>query len=119
MVRNIFVCRSGFFAYLARFQTCWFDPAPVDVSGEELDASELLAAYQPDYFVSGHDNAFPYATGQSWNQKVNEMCLLVSGQLLSAPIPNHIKLNTESGEKSKLPNRLVLPKPEWIARSQQ
>jgi hypothetical protein len=28
------------------------------VSGEELEASELLAAYRPDYFVSGHDHAF-------------------------------------------------------------
>jgi hypothetical protein len=40
------------------------------VSGEELEALELLAAYRPDYFVSGHDHAFPYTSGQSWNQKL-------------------------------------------------
>jgi hypothetical protein len=40
------------------------------VSGEESEATELLATYQPDYFVSGHDHAFPYASGQGWNQKL-------------------------------------------------
>jgi hypothetical protein len=28
------------------------------------------------------------------------MCVLIPGQLLTAPFPNHIKLNTESGELS-------------------
>jgi hypothetical protein len=70
------------------------------VSGEESEAPELLAAYRPDYFVSGHDHAFPYESGQSWNQKLGESRLLVPGQLLSAPFPNHIKLNTDSGELS-------------------
>jgi predicted MPP superfamily phosphohydrolase len=70
------------------------------VSGEELEAAEVLAAYKPDYFVSGHDHAFPYTTGQSWNQKLGESRLLVPGQLLSAPFPNHIKLDTELGELS-------------------
>jgi hypothetical protein len=37
------------------------------VSGEESEAAEVLAAYRPDYFVSGHEHAFPYACGQSWN----------------------------------------------------
>jgi predicted MPP superfamily phosphohydrolase len=70
------------------------------VSGEESEAAELLAAYRPDYFVSGHDHAFPYASGQSWNQKMGESRLLVPCQLLEAPFLNHIKLNTESGELS-------------------
>jgi hypothetical protein len=69
------------------------------VSGEESETAELLATYRPDYFVSGHDHAFPYASGQGWNQKLGEWRLLVPGQLLSAPIPN-IKLDTESGELS-------------------
>jgi len=69
-------------------------------TGEELEASELLMTYRPDYFVSGHDHAFPYVSGQSWNQKLGEVSLLVPGQLLSAPFPNHIKLNTQSGELS-------------------
>ena len=45
------------------------------VSGEESEAAELLAAYRPDYFVSGHDHAFPYASGQSWNQKTRRSVL--------------------------------------------
>jgi predicted MPP superfamily phosphohydrolase len=68
------------------------------VSREELEASELLAAYQPDYFVSGHDHAFPYESGQGWNQKLDEACALVPGQLLGAAFPNYIKLDTGSGE---------------------
>jgi hypothetical protein len=67
------------------------------VSGEELEAAEVRAAYEPNYFVSGHDHAFPYASGQSWNQKLGEMCVLMPGQLLSAPFPNFIKLDTKSG----------------------
>ena len=70
------------------------------VSGEESEAAGLLAAYRPDYFVSGHDHAFPYTTRQSWKQKLGESRLLVAGQLLGAPFPNHIKLNTGSGELS-------------------
>src|ERR1700675_1059553 len=70
------------------------------VSGEESEAAELLVAYPPDYFVSGHDHAFPYTSGQSWNQKMGESRLLVPGQLLKAPFPNYIKLDTESRELS-------------------
>jgi hypothetical protein len=69
-------------------------------SGEESEAAEVLATYRPDYFVSGHDHSFPYTSSQSWNQKMGESRLLVPGQLLSAPFPNHIELNTESGEFS-------------------
>jgi hypothetical protein len=68
------------------------------VSGEESEAAELFATYLPDYFFSGHRHSFPYTTGQSWNQKLGESRLLVPGQLLRAPFPNYIKLNTESGE---------------------
>jgi Icc-related predicted phosphoesterase len=70
------------------------------VSGEESEAAELLETYRPDYFVSGHDHGFPYTTGQSWNQRLSESRLLVPGQLLSALIPNYIKVNTKSGEVS-------------------
>jgi hypothetical protein len=62
-------------------------------------------AYRPEYFVSGHDHAFPYKSGQSWNQRMGEVCVLVPGQLMSAPFPNHIKLDTESGESSWQTNR--------------
>jgi predicted MPP superfamily phosphohydrolase len=70
------------------------------VSGEESEAAEVLGAYKPDYFVSGHDHAFPYTSGQSWNQKLGKVSVLVPGQLLRAPFPNHIKLDAESGELS-------------------
>jgi hypothetical protein len=70
------------------------------VSGEESEAAELLETYRPDYFVSGHNHAFPYASVQSWNQKMGESRLLVPGQLLRAPIPNYITLDIESGELS-------------------
>jgi hypothetical protein len=70
------------------------------VSGEESEAAELLAIYQPDYFVSGHDHAFPYASGRRWNKKLGESRLLVPGQLLSALLPNHIKLDAETRELS-------------------
>jgi hypothetical protein len=70
------------------------------ISGEELEAAELLATYRPAYFVSGHNHAFPYTTGQCWNQKLRESRLWAPVQLLSAPIPNHIKLDSESGELS-------------------
>ena len=70
------------------------------VSGEESEAAGILLAYRPDYFVSGHDHAFPYTSGQSWNRKLGEVRLLVPGQLLKAPFPNYMKLDTESEESS-------------------
>jgi hypothetical protein len=72
------------------------------VSGEESEATEVLAAYKPDYFVSGHDQAFPYTTGQSWNQKPGPVSVLMPGQLVSAPFPNCIKLDTETGPRQKV-----------------
>jgi len=65
-----------------------------------IGSRELLVTYRPDYLVSGHDHAFPYVPGQSWNQKLGAVSVLVPGQLLKAPFPNHIKLDTESGESS-------------------
>jgi hypothetical protein len=54
------------------------------VSGEESEAAEILVAYRPDYFVAGHDHSFPYAYGQSWNQRLDRVRLLVPGVLLKA-----------------------------------
>ena len=65
---------------------------------EEREAAELLLAYQPEYFVSGHSHQFPYFPGSSWRQIVNGVNVLVPGQLLSAPFPNHIVLSTVSKE---------------------
>ena len=65
---------------------------------EEREAKELLLTYRPEYFVSGHSHQFPYFPGSSWRQIVNGVKVLVPGQLLSAPFPNHIVLNTVSKE---------------------
>jgi hypothetical protein len=69
-------------------------------TGEEAEAEELLRIYRPEYFISGHSHQFPYFPGSSWAQRIDGVNVLVPGQLLSAPFPNHIVLNTESGQAS-------------------
>jgi predicted phosphodiesterase len=71
-----------------------------DASGEEREAAALLITYQPDFFVSGHTHSFPYLAGNSWAHKVGGVNVLVPGQLLRAPVPNHIVLDTDSGQAS-------------------
>ena len=60
----------------------------------------LLQIYRPEYFISGHSHQFPYFVGSSWAQRIDGVNVLVPGQLLTAPFPNHIVLDTESGEAS-------------------
>ena len=69
-------------------------------TGEEREAAELLGTYRPEYFVSGHSHQYPYLTGSDWAQTVNGVRVFVPGQLLDAAFPNHIVLDTESGEAS-------------------
>jgi predicted phosphodiesterase len=69
-------------------------------SGEESEALALLMGYRPDFFVSGHTHAYPYLAGNSWAQKIGGVDVFVPGQLLRAPFPNHIVLDTESGRAS-------------------
>lgn len=69
-------------------------------SGEESEALALLLAYQPDFFVCGHARAYPYLTGNSWAQKIGGVNVLVPGQLLRAPFPNHIVVDTKSARAS-------------------
>ena len=68
--------------------------------GEEHEAEELLLRYRPEYFVSGHSHQYPYLAGNGWAQTINGVRVLVPGQLLDAAFPNHIVLDTESGEAS-------------------
>jgi predicted phosphodiesterase len=68
------------------------------ISGEESEAAELLMTYRPDFFVSGHTHAHPYLAGSSWAHKIAGVNVFVPGQLLRAPFPNHILLDTKSGE---------------------
>jgi Icc-related predicted phosphoesterase len=65
---------------------------------EEFEAAELLHTYRPEYFVAGHSHQFPFFTGYNWARTIDGVHVLVPGQLLSAPFPNHIVLNTESRE---------------------
>jgi len=65
---------------------------------EEAEAAELLRTYRPEYFISGHSHQFPYFPGSSSAQSIDGVNVLVPGQLLSSPFPNHVILNTESGE---------------------
>jgi hypothetical protein len=67
---------------------------------EKTEAAELLQIYRPEYFISGHSHQFPYFPSSRWAQIVNGVNVLVPGQLLTAPIPNHFVFNTESGEAS-------------------
>jgi hypothetical protein len=69
-------------------------------TSEEREAAELLQAYRPEYFVSGHRHQFPYFAGRNWAQTINGVWVLVPGQLLAAPFPNHIVHDTGSGKLS-------------------
>jgi Icc-related predicted phosphoesterase len=69
-------------------------------TGEEREAAELLHAYRPEYFVSGHSHQFPYLDGSSWAEVIEGVQVLVPGQLVDAAFPNYIVLNTESGDLS-------------------
>ena len=80
-----------------------------DSTGEERETAELLRAYRPGYFVSGHSHQYPYFEGSSWSQTIDGVRVLVPGQLMAALFPNHIVLNTESGEL-----RWETSSQEWI-----
>jgi predicted phosphodiesterase len=69
-------------------------------TGEEQEAAELLRTYRPEYFVSGHSHQYPYLGASGWSQMIEGVRVLVPGQLMAGPFPNHIVLDTESGELS-------------------
>jgi Icc-related predicted phosphoesterase len=69
-----------------------------NLTGEKREAAELLAAYRPDYFVSGHDHQYPYFSGNSWRERIEDTILLVPGQLLNSVHPNYIVLDSNSGD---------------------
>jgi predicted MPP superfamily phosphohydrolase len=77
--------------------------------GEEREAAELFQRYRPAYFISGHSHQFPYLAGRSWTHLIKGVDLLVPGQLLAAPFPNHIILDTNSGQA-----RWETSSKEWI-----
>lgn len=67
-------------------------------TGEEIEALGLLKTYQPDYLISGHIHDLPYQPGNSWRNNIGETMVITPGQLLGAPIPNHVILEGPSGE---------------------
>ena len=77
--------------------------------GEEREAAELFQRYRPAYFISGHSHQFPYLARRSWTHVIKGVHLLVPGQLLAAPFPNHIVLDTNSGQA-----RWETSSKEWI-----
>jgi len=77
--------------------------------GEEHEAEELLLRYRPEWFISGHSHQFPYLAGRGWTHVIKGVHLLVPGQLLAAPFPNHIVLDTNSGQA-----RWETSSKEWI-----
>jgi Calcineurin-like phosphoesterase len=77
--------------------------------GEERAAIELLEYYGPKYWVSGHSHQFPYLAERSWTRVIKGVQLLVPGQLLAAPFPNHIILDTNSRQA-----RWETSSKEWI-----
>jgi hypothetical protein len=66
-------------------------------SGEEREAGGIPAAYQPDYFLAGHIHQFPYLGGNAPVKRIDRTTLIVPGQLLSAPYPSHVMLDTQAG----------------------
>jgi Icc-related predicted phosphoesterase len=79
----------------------------MEASGEEREATEVFTEYQPDYFLAGHIHQFPYLRGNAPVKRIDRTTLIVPGQLLSAPFPNHVMLDTQAG--------LIL----WQAASQE
>jgi Icc-related predicted phosphoesterase len=68
-------------------------------SGEEVAALKLLYNYQPDYFISGHIHGLPSALGK-WKIKVGSSTVILPGQTLDAPVPDHVIFDFTSGEGS-------------------
>jgi predicted phosphohydrolase len=81
--------------------------------GEEREAREILETYRPDYFISGHIHQLPYLPGNSWVREIGGVKLIAPGQLLGAPIPNHVILELPSGQAS-----WVTSSETWIAEAE-
>ena len=68
-------------------------------SGEEVAALKLLYNYQPDYFISGHIHGLPGTLGK-WRIDVGPSTVILPGQTLDAPVPDHVIFDFTSGEGS-------------------
>jgi Icc-related predicted phosphoesterase len=65
---------------------------------EEFEALQLLKTYHPDFFLSGHIHDLPHQPGNTWRKNIGETMVIAPGQLLNAPIPNHVILHLLDGE---------------------
>ena len=68
-------------------------------SGEEVAALKLLYNYQPDYFISGHIHGLPRALG-NWRIDIGSSTVILPGQTLDAPVPDHVIFDFTSAEGS-------------------
>ena len=89
-------------------------PTPI---GEEIEALGLLKTYRPDFFISGHIHDLPYQPGNSWRNKIGETVVITPGQLLGAPIPNHVILSLPNGEGQWITSRVIDPQALFRAQS--
>jgi Icc-related predicted phosphoesterase len=64
----------------------------------EHEARQLLDAYSPDFWLSGHVHDLTYELGGKWCHELGTTIVLTPGQILEASWPNHIELDTESGK---------------------
>ena len=70
-------------------------------SGEEVAALKLLYKYQPDYFISGHIPGLPRVLGK-WRIDVGSSTVILPGQTLDAPVPDHVIFDFTSGEGNRI-----------------
>ena len=70
-------------------------PSP---TAEEMEALDLVKTYRPDFFISGHIHDLPYQVGNTWRKNIGETTIIMPGQLLDSPIPNHAILELPSGQ---------------------
>jgi Icc-related predicted phosphoesterase len=68
-------------------------------SVEEVATLKLLYNYQPDYFISGHIHGLPRALGK-WRIDIGSSTVILPGQTLGAPVPDHMIFDFASGEGS-------------------
>lgn len=67
-----------------------------NIDPDEARAGELLGAFQPDFWHSGHEHQLPYALRGGWCRSRGRTILLNAGQRLEARFPNHIVLELET-----------------------
>lgn len=75
--------------------------SPVSWAGQrsygDAALSEWIAAYRPDFVVSGHVHEAPFARNGSWADRVGDTWLFNAGRQIG-PTPTAISIDTDVGE---------------------